>query len=271
MAHVIAIANQKGGVGKTTTTINLAAFLAKGSSRVMVVDLDPQGNTTSGLGVDKSMVESSLYDVLTGDVHPHEAALRTNYNDVVVLPAAPVLAAAEVELVDTKQREFKLRQALQDLPYDYILIDCPPSLGLLTVNGLTAADSLIIPVQAEFYALEGLGQLIQTVQRVRQALNPDLDLMGVLLTMHNGRTTLSAQVHQEVKRHFPDKVFDTIIPRNVRLAEAPSYGQPISHYDKWSKGARSYNALAKEVTKRAKVTKAKKSQAKPSAKGKVTV
>lgn len=253
MAHVIAIANQKGGVGKTTTTINLAAFLAKGRKRVLVVDLDPQGNTTSGLGVDKSAVDVSLYDILMSDRHAHEAALRTNYHDVVVMPATPVLAAAEVELVDVPKREFKLRRVLQDLPYDYVIIDCPPSLGLLTLNGLAAADSLIIPVQAEFYALEGLGQLLQTVQRVRQALNPELDLLGVLLTMHNGRTTLSTQVHDEVKRHFPDKVFDTIIPRNVRLAEAPSYGQPISHYDKWSKGARSYNNLAKEVTKRIKV------------------
>lgn len=253
VAHVIAIANQKGGVGKTTTAINLAAFLARGKKRVLVIDLDPQGNTTSGLGIDKNNVDATLYDVLMNGKHAHEAALRTNYHSVVVVPASPVLAAAEVELVAEPEREFKLREALKDLPYDYILIDCPPSLGLLTVNGLTAADSLIIPVQAEFYALEGLGQLIQTVQRVRKALNPNLDLLGVLLTMHSGRTTLSAQVHNEVKRHFPDKVFDTIIPRNVRLAEAPSYGQPISHYDKWSKGARSYQSLAKEVQKRIKV------------------
>jgi chromosome partitioning protein len=251
--HIIAIANQKGGVGKTTTAINLAAYLAKGKARVMVVDLDPQGNTTSGLGIDKQAVDLTLYDVLMNARHAHEAALRTRYNGVVVLPASPVLAAAEVELVGADQREFRLRQVLQGLPYDYVIIDCPPSLGLLTVNGLTAAHSLIIPVQAEFYALEGLGQLIQTVQRVRKALNPELDLMGVLLTMHNGRTTLSSQVHDEVKRHFPDKVFDTIIPRNVRLAEAPSYGQPISHYDKWSKGGRSYDKLAKEVQKRIKV------------------
>jgi chromosome partitioning protein len=253
--HIIAIANQKGGVGKTTTAINLAAYLAKsqGGQRILVVDLDPQGNTTSGLGIDKSAIDITLYDVLMNGKHAHEAALRTNYHGVVVVPASPVLAAAEVELVGLQQREFKLRQALKELPYDYILIDCPPSLGLLTVNGLTAADSLIIPVQAEFYALEGLGQLMQTVQRVRKALNPNLDLLGVLLTMHNGRTTLSTQVHEEVKRHFPDKVFDTIIPRNVRLAEAPSYGQPISHYDRWSKGARSYSSLAKEVAKRVKV------------------
>jgi chromosome partitioning protein len=254
-AHIIAIANQKGGVGKTTTAVNLGTFLAKHGHKVMVVDLDPQGNTTSGFGIDKQAVETNLYHVLMDGSHAHEAALRTVFHDVVVLPASSVLAAAEVELVGTQQREYRLKQALNELPYDYILIDCPPSLGLLTLNGLVAADSLIIPVQAEFYALEGLSQLLQTVQRVRQALNPSLNLMGVVLTMHNGRTTLSTQVHDEVKRHFPDKVFDTIIPRNVRLAEAPSFGQPISHYDRWSKGARSYHSLAKEVAKRAKQAK----------------
>lgn len=253
MAHVIAIANQKGGVGKTTTAINLAAFLGKARKKVLVVDLDPQGNTTSGFGIDKAALDSTLYNVLMDRRHAHESALRTKYHNVVVLPASPVLAAAEVELVGDDRREYRLKEALADLPYDYVLIDCPPSLGLLTLNGLVAANSLIIPVQAEFYALEGLGQLLQTVQRVRQALNPQLDLLGVVLTMHNGRTTLSAQVHSEVKRHFPDKVFDTIIPRNVRLAEAPSFGQPITHYDRWSKGARSYNALAKEVEKRVNV------------------
>lgn len=218
----------------------------------MVVDLDPQGNTTSGLGIDKAAIDLSLYDVMVQGRHAHEAALKTAYHDVVVLPASSVLAAAEVELVASARREFRLKEVLIDLPYDYVLIDCPPSLGLLTINGLVAADSLIIPVQAEFYALEGLGQLIQTMQRVRKALNPALELMGVVLTMHNGRTTLSAQVHDEVKHHFPDKVFDTIIPRNVRLAEAPSFGQPITHYDRWSKGAKSYRSLAKEVQKRAK-------------------
>lgn len=256
MAHVIAIANQKGGVGKTTTTINLAAFLAKAGNSVLVVDLDPQGNTTSGLGIDKTVVDVSLYHILMEPTrHAHESALRTDFHGVVVLPASPVLAAAEVELVDVPQREFRLKQQLANLPYDYILIDCPPSLGLLTLNGLVAADSLIIPVQAEFYALEGLGQLTQTVQRVRKALNPNLELMGVVLTMHNGRTTLSTQVHDEVKRHFPDKVFNTVIPRNVRLAEAPSFGQPITHYDKRSKGGKSYHALSKEVIKRAKTSR----------------
>jgi len=251
MAKIIAIANQKGGVGKTTTTINLGAYLASGNSKVLIVDLDPQGNTSSGLGIRPDKLSGDLYDVLMDGVAAAAVARPTEVDGLHVLPASPVLAAAEVELVAVPQREFKLREALEGLDYDYILIDCPPSLGILTVNGLVAAHELIIPVQAEFYAMEGLGQLVQTVQRIRKALNPKLGLMGVLVTMHNGRTTLSMQVHEEVKRHFPDKVFDTVIPRNVRLAEAPSFGKTIMHYDRWSKGARSYKALAKEVEKRA--------------------
>jgi chromosome partitioning protein len=250
VAKVIAIANQKGGVGKTTTTINLGAYLAAGKKSVLIVDLDPQGNTSSGLGIAKATLKTDLYDVLIDGLHPDEITLETPVKKLSLLPASPILAAAEIELVNAQRREFRLKKALEQLPYDYIIIDCPPSLGILTINGLVAADELIIPVQAEFYALEGLGQLVQTVQRVRKSLNPNLNLMGVLLTMHNGRTTLSAQVHEEVKRHFPDKVFDTIIPRNVRLAEAPSYGKPISHYDQWSKGARAYKVLAKEVIQR---------------------
>ncbi|MBW3537951.1 AAA family ATPase [Candidatus Parcubacteria bacterium] len=251
MAQVIAIANQKGGVGKTTTTINLGAYLAKGRQRVLVVDLDPQANTTSGLGVDKNDLNRALYHALVEDTPAAELIVRTPYHGLELLPASPVLAAAELELVGMPAREFRLSRALRQLEYDYILIDCPPSLGLLTINGLVGAGAVIIPVQAEYYALEGLGQLIQTIQRVKKGLNPSLHLLGVLLTMHNGRTTLSTQVHAEVKRHFPDKVFDTIIPRNVRLAEAPSYGKPISHYDSWSKGAKGYKQLAKEVVKRA--------------------
>jgi len=250
MTKIIAIANQKGGVGKTTTTINLGSYLADGK-KVLVVDLDPQGNTSSGLGISSDKLSGDLYDVLMDGVAVDAVARPTAVKGLSVLPASPVLAAAEVELVAVPKREFKLKQALENAPYDYVLIDCPPSLGILTVNGLVAAHELIIPVQAEFYALEGLGHLVQTVQRVRRGLNPNLGLMGVLVTMHNGRTTLSTQVHEEVKRHFPDKVFDTVIPRNVRLAEAPSFGKSIMHYDKWSRGARSYKALAKEVEKRA--------------------
>jgi chromosome partitioning protein len=251
MAKIIAIANQKGGVGKTTTTINLGAYLAERKHKVLIVDLDPQGNTSSGLGIAKDGLSGDLYDVLI-DGTPAEAVVQdTAVKGLRVLPASPVLAAAEIELVAATKREFRLREAIRELSYDYVLIDCPPSLGILTVNGLVAAHDLIIPVQAEFYALEGLGQLVQTVQRVRKGLNPELSLMGVLVTMHNGRTSLSTQVHDEVKRHFPDTVFETVIPRNVRLAEAPSFGKPIMHYDGWSKGARSYKALAKEVIHRA--------------------
>lgn len=251
VAKVIAIANQKGGVGKTTTAINLGAYLAKTGRRVLIVDLDPQGNTSSGLGIDKRALQRDIYNLLLGQAALADLINHTPYDGLQVLPARPELAAAEVELVALPEREFKLKQALAEHAYDYILIDCPPSLGLLTLNGLVAAEAVIIPVQAEYYALEGLGQLLETIQRVKQALNPSLDLLGVLMTMHHGRATLSNQVHQEIKKHFPDKVFDTIIPRNVRLAEAPSYGRPISHYDKWSKGARGYKQLAKEVIARA--------------------
>lgn len=251
MAKIIAIANQKGGVGKTTTTINLGAYLAKGRQRVLVVDLDPQGNTSSGLGINKADLIEDLYHILLDGRDPATIIHQTPFHGLEVLPASGILAAAEVELVNASGREFRLVKAIKNLEYDYILIDCPPSLGLLTINGLVAADMVLIPVQAEFYALEGLGQLIQTINRVKKALNPKLELLGVLMTMHNGRTTLSTQVHDEVRRHFPDKVFETVIPRNVRLAEAPSHGKPITHYDSWSKGAKGYKQLAREVADRA--------------------
>lgn len=248
--RVIAIANQKGGVGKTTTTVNLGAYLAKLGQTVLIIDLDPQGNASSGLGIDKTSLQVSLYDVLVGGTPVAEAVQQTRYKRLAVLPAAPVLAAAEVELAQLPQREVRLKQALAGLDYDIVLIDCPPSLGLLTVNGLTAADRLLIPVQAEYYALEGLGQLLNTMQRVKQALNPQLSLLGVVLTMFSARTSLAGAVAAEVERHFPNMVCSTVIPRNIRLAEAPSHGKAIVDYDRFSKGARAYKALAKEVLER---------------------
>ncbi len=249
MANVIVVTNQKGGVGKTTTTVNLAGYLAKNGSRVLLIDLDPQGNATSGLGVDKNAVKGSLYDVLVREALLRDIRIHTNVKGLDVAPSSVVLAAAEVELASQIAREHRLKQAIEKIKheYDYIIIDSPPSLGILTVNGLVSADSILIPVQTEFYALEGLSQLLHTVQRVRMNLNPKLNLLGVLLTMYNKNTLLSRQVEAEVKKHFPNKVFDTIIPRNVRLAEAPSYGKTIMHYDKFGKGATAYKQLAREV------------------------
>lgn len=247
---VIAVINQKGGVGKTTTAVNVAAQLATTDTSVLLVDLDPQGNATSGLGLDKTHMQSSSYEVLFGQASLADTVQPTNREGLYILPAHATLAAAEVELVPLQNREFALRQALQAGTYAYVVIDCPPALGLLTINALTAADSLLIPVQAEYYALEGLGQLLDTVQRVRQAINPSLDLLGVLLTMYDRRTSLSEQVQQELRTHFGDKLFKTVIPRNVRLAEAPSFGKTIYEHDRWSKGARAYKQLVKEVVKR---------------------
>lgn len=245
--QIIAIANQKGGVGKTTTTINLGASLARLGKRVLLVDLDPQANTTSGLGQPKTHAVS-IYELLFEPENVQSALVETN--GLTIIPGRPDLAAAEVELVGELGREQKLKQLLAKLDFDYVLIDCPPSLGLLTVNALTAANSVLIPVQAEYYALEGLSQLMTTIQRVRQALNPQLSVLGVLLTMVDGRTSLSSQVHAQVKQHFGDRVFETVVPRNVRLAEAPSHGVPAVDHDKWSKGARAYKGLAKEVMNR---------------------
>lgn len=248
--HIIAVLNQKGGVGKTTTTINLAAFLAHANRCVLVVDLDPQGNTTSGLGVDKQTLDSTLYDVLFSREQVTDVIREVTTHGLFLLPANAQLAAAEVELVSVSNREQQLKQILQSLDYDIILIDCPPSLGLLSINALTAATDVLIPVQTEYYALEGLSQLLSVTQQVRQALNPSLNVLGVVMTMYDSRTSLSEQVKQELDKHFGSKVFKTVIPRNVRLAEAPSFGKTIVEHDKWSKGARAYKALAKELENR---------------------
>ncbi len=249
MANVIAVLNQKGGVGKTTTTINLAAYLAKAGHSVLIADLDPQGNSTSGLGLDKQSLSSTLYDVLFSRAEVDQTTQKLNPK-LSILPANANLAGAEVELVPLPGRELKLREVLAGLSYDYIFIDCPPSLGLLTINALAAANSVLIPVQAEYYALEGLSQLLSVIQQVRLALNPGLDILGVLITLYDSRNSLSEQVKKELENYFGAKLFETIVPRNVRLAEAPSFGRTIIEHDKWSRGARAYKALAKEVEKR---------------------
>ena len=244
---IIAVVNQKGGVGKTTTAINVAAQLASDKQSVLLVDLDPQGNATSGLGVAKEGAQQTTYDLLRGEVPLADVVAETNVAQLFVVPANANLAGSEVELVSRMQREFALQQALQSAAYDYIIIDCPPSLGLLTINALTAANNVLIPVQAEYYALEGLSQLLNTVQAVKQATNPHLELLGIVLTMFDKRNSLSEQVETEVRNYFGDKLFKTVVPRNVRLAEAPSFGRTIYEHDKWSKGARAYKALSKEI------------------------
>lgn len=249
LAKIIAVANQKGGVGKTTTSVNLSACLAELDKKVLLVDVDPQGNATSGYGIDKSQLEQSIYDVLVAGSDIREVIRHTDFPNLDILPATIELAGAEVELVAAISRENKLKRAIDKVKdqYDYVIIDCPPSLGLLTLNSLTAADSVLMPIQCEFYALEGVSQLMNTIALVQQNLNPDLTLEGVLLTMYDSRTKLSIQVADEVKKHFAGKVYATVIPRNVRLSEAPSYGQPIIAYDPRSKGAEVYKELAKEV------------------------
>ena len=250
MGHIIAVLNQKGGVGKTTTAINLAAYLAKEGKSVLLVDLDPQANSTSGLGLQKGEGDAGTYEVLLGTALL-DGVIKQARENLYVVPTDPRLAALEIELAGQDDRERALQRALGLTTHDYILIDCPPALSLLTVNALTAADSVLIPVQSEYYALEGLSQLLQVIQMVRSGLNPRLELLGVVMTMYDPRTSLSAQVKQEVEQHFGGKVFDVVIPRNVRLAEAPSYGKTILDYDKRSKGAKAYKKLAKEVHKRA--------------------
>ena len=249
MGRIIAIANQKGGVGKTTTSVNLSACLAYLGKKVLLVDIDPQGNASSGVGVNKGDINQCIYDILIDDVSVKETILETKVENLHIVPATISLAGAEIELVSTISREVRLKRALSEVKedYDYVIIDCPPSLGLLTINSLTASDAIIIPVQCEFYALEGLSQLLSTIRLVQKHLNKELAIDGVLLTMFDARTNLGIQVIEEVKKYFQEKVYKTIIPRNVRLSEAPSHGEPIIIYDPKSRGAEVYLDLAKEV------------------------
>ena len=253
MAKIICVANQKGGVGKTTTAVNLSACVAQLGKRVLLIDIDPQGNTTSGLGVNKNKLETSVYDVLINDVDAAEAVRDTMIETLKLLPSRMELAGAEVELVNLLAREQRLKNAIAPIrnQYDYIFVDCPPPLGLLTLNALTMADTLLVPIQCEYYALEGLSQLMNTVKLIRRNLNPRLEVEGVVLTMYDGRTNLSQQVVGEVKRFFKNKVYDTIIPRSVRLGEAPSFGLPISLYAPKSTGATAYGTLAAELVEKA--------------------
>ena len=251
MGKAIAIFNQKGGVGKTTTNINLATCLALKGKRILIMDIDPQGNTTRGIGISKKHLESTLYSVLIEELDPKEAIISTGIPNLWILPSSRDLAGAEIELVELEGREHRLKGALELIKddYDYLFIDCPPSLGLLTINSLTAVDSVLIPIQCEFYALEGISQLMYTIELVRKSFNPDLEVQGVILSMFDGRTNLSIQVVEEVKKYFMDKVYSTVIPRNVKLAEAPSFGLPITYYDPNSKGAEAYREFAEEFLK----------------------
>ena len=248
MSKIIAVANQKGGVGKTTTTVNLAACLAKEGKKVLLIDVDPQGNSSSGLGIDKRRVEKTVYDCLINEEKMENATMSTQYENLDICPSNLDLSGAEIELISVMGRENRLKQSLEGVKdkYDFILIDTPPSLGLITINTLTAANSVLIPIQCEFYALEGVSQLVETIKRIKKALNPSLFIEGIVMTMYDARTNLAVEVVDEVKRFFPDKVYKTIIPRNVRLGEAPGFGRPIIYYDESSKGAEAYTELAKE-------------------------
>lgn len=251
MGKIIAIANQKGGVGKTTTSVNLSAAMGAMGKKTLLVDVDPQGNSSSGVGIDRREKKNTMYEVLIGECTVEEALVHTEFSNLDVLPSSMDLAAAELELASMEHRESVLKRALVPLreTYDYILIDCPPSLGIITTNALCAADTLLVPIQCEYYALEGLSQLMNTVRRIKRQYNELLDMEGVLLTMYDGRLNLTQQVVEEVKKYFPRKVFSTVIPRTVRLSEAPSFGKPIQYFDRSSKGAEAYTALAEELIK----------------------
>ena len=249
MSKTIAVFNQKGGVGKTTTVVNLSACLASKGKRVLMIDIDPQGNTTSGIGIDKTNLQYTVYDILINSINTEDTVLKTEFENLYIIPASVQLAGAEIELTMLKDRELKLKESINELRknYDYIIIDCPPSLGLLSINALSAVESVLIPIQCEYYALEGVSQLMNTIKLVKKSLNPDLEIEGVVLSMFDGRTNLSIQVVDEVKKYFKGKVYGTMIPRNVRLAEAPSFGLPILEYDPKSKGAEAYMDLAEEI------------------------
>ena len=252
MAKIIAVTNQKGGVGKTTTAVNLASCLAYIGKKTLLVDCDPQGNSTSGVGADGQENTLSIYDCLSDSGNTKNAVIKTKYINLYIIPSSADLSAAEIELAYEEKREFFLKRSIAAIKddFDFIIIDSPPSLGMITINILTAADSVLIPIQCEYYALEGVSQLIKTVKSIKKKLNPKIDIEGVLATMYDGRTNLSIQVLEEVKRFFPDKLYKTVIPRNIRLSEAPSFGEPIIKYDRTSKGASAYMALAKEVIDR---------------------
>lgn len=252
MARIISIVNQKGGVGKTTTAINLGAYLAELGKFVLIVDMDPQANATSGLGIDHRNLAQGVYEAVLGNARIKDIAQPTAHETMKVVPATTALAGLNIELVEMERREHKLRDALLEIrnDYDFILIDCPPTLGLITLNGIVAGDEILIPVQAEYYALEGLGQLLETVQLVKERIRPEIDVLGAVLTMYDGRTKLSDDVLQELYKYFPNNIFRAVIPRNVRLAEAPSFGRTIAHFDGGSKGARAYERLARELLDR---------------------